>query len=124
MISGRAVGRGPGYAVYPAIDIVLRIVYGTACLLLFKTLSDVICRRTRPPGWATYLFVPYVIQVPVVTVATAFATTLFNRSLQVSMQPIFASFEEALAYLLTIFVLSMAASFYVAWFLRRFEIRV
>jgi hypothetical protein len=113
-----------GYAVYPAIDIVLRIVYGTACFLLFKAFSDVLCRRLRPPGWANYLFVPYLIQFPVIAVVTVVATIVFNRSLHVSMQPIFSSFWESLAYLLTIFAMSMAASFLIAWLLRRFEIRV
>jgi len=114
-----------GVAVYPAVDIVLRIVYGVACFLLFKALADALCRRSmRPPGWANYLFVPYLIQVPIVIVVTVIATALFNGSLQVKMPPIFFSFPGWLAFVLTIFAISMLASFGVAWFLRRFEIRV
>lgn len=113
-----------GHAVYPAIDIVLRIGYGIACFLLFKALSDVLCRRLGPPGWANYLFVPYLIQFPLVTVSTVAATVLFNGSLQVRMPPIFFSFWGQLAFMLAIFVTALIASFCVAWFLRRFKIRV
>lgn len=113
-----------GQAVYPAADIVLRIGYGIACFLLFKALFDVLCRRLRPPGWANYLFVPYLIQFPLVTVSTVFATVLFNGSLQVRMSPIFFSFWDQLAFMLSIFLMALMASFCVAWFLRRFNIRV
>jgi len=114
-----------GVPVYQAVDIVLRIVYGVACFLLFKAIADALCRRSiRPPGWANYLFVPYVVQVPIVIVVTVIVTALFNGSLQVRMPPIFFSFWDSLAFMLTIFAISMLVSFSIAWFLRRFEIRV
>jgi hypothetical protein len=112
-----------GYPAYPAIDIVLRIVYGVACYMLFKAWADALCRVVRPPGWANYLFVPYIIQLPLTIVVTVFAAALFTRSLHVNMPPIFFSFWESLAYSLTIFGISLVASFVVAWLLRRYEIR-
>lgn len=113
-----------GYPAYPAIDIVLRIVYGVACYMLFKAWADALCRVVRPPGWANYLFVPYIIQLPLTIVVTVFATALFTRSLHVNMPPIFFSFWESLAYSLTIFGVSLVGSFVVAWLLRRYEIRL
>lgn len=113
-----------GAAVYPAVDIALRILYGTACFLLFKSLSGILCRRIRPPGWTNYLFVPYLIQFPLVTVSTVVMTALFNGSLKVRMPPIFFSFWDQLAFMLAIFAMSLITSFCVAWLLRRFEIRV
>lgn len=113
-----------GLAVYPALDIVLRIVYGVACFMALKALADALSRAIRPPGWTNYLFVPYIIQFPLVTVVTVFATALFTQSLQVNMPPIFFSFWESLGYLLTIFVVSLVSSFFVAWLLRRYEIRL
>ncbi len=113
-----------GYPAYPAIDIVLRIVYGVACYMLFKAWADALCRVVRPPGWANYLFVPYIIQLPLTIVVTVFAAALFTRSLHVNMPPIFFSFWESLAYSLTIFGVSLVGSFVVAWLLRRYEIRL
>ena len=113
-----------GDPAYPAIDVVLRILYGVACYMLFKALANAICRVANPPGWGNYLFVPYIIQVPLTIVVTVFATALFTRSLHVNMPPIFFSFWESLAYSLTIFGISLVASFVVAWLLRRYEIRI
>lgn len=113
-----------GQAVYPALDVVLRIVYGVACFLVLKTLSDLLCRKVRPPGWSTYLFVPYVIQFPLVMVVTVFATAFVTQSLRVNMPPIYPSFGESLGFQLFVYVLSLAASFIVAWLLRRYRIRV
>jgi hypothetical protein len=113
-----------GYPAYPALDVALRLVYGVACFLLFKSLADRLCRRLRPPGWANYLFVPYIIQFPVVIMVTVFATALFTWSVHVNMQPIFLSFHEWLGFRLTIFGLALLASFTAAWLLRRYEIRV
>lgn len=113
-----------GYAVYPAIDIVLRIVYGVAWFMLLKSAADRFCHYVMPPGWATYLFVPYVIQFPLVFIVTVVATALFTFSLEVNSPAVFFSFPEALAFLTTIFLISLFASFCVAWFLHRFRIRV
>lgn len=113
-----------GYPVYPAIDIVLRIVYGVAWFMLLKSAADRLCRRFVPPGWATYLFVPYVLQIPLVIVVTVVVTAIFTSSLTVRMPPIFFSFSESVAFLMSIFVISMLASFCVAWLLHRFRIRV
>lgn len=113
-----------GYPVYPAIDVVLRIVYGVACFMLLKSAFDRLCRHFVPPGWATYLFVPYVIQFPLIVVVTVIVTALFTSSLAVNMPPIFFSFSEAVAFLVTIFVISALGSFCVAWLLHRFRIRV
>lgn len=113
-----------GKPVYPAIDIVLRITYGVACFLVLKTLADLLCRKVRPPGWSTYLFVPYVIQFPLVIVVTVFATAVVTQSLRVNMRPIYFSFGESLAFQLFVYVLSLAASFATAWLLRRYRIRV
>lgn len=113
-----------GAPVYHAIDIVLRIVYGISCFLLLKTLADRLCTKFRPPGWANYLFVPYIVQFPLVMVVTVFATALFTRSFNVNMPPIFFSFWESLGFMLFVFFASLVASFAMAWFLRRFRIRV
>lgn len=114
-----------GEPAYPAIDVVLRIIYGTACFLLLKTLADVLCRKVaKPPGWTNYLFVPYIIQMPLVTVLTVVLTAVYTRSLRVNMPPIFFSFGESLGFLLLLFAVSLVASFIVAWLLRRYRIRV
>ena len=113
-----------GEAVYPAVDTVLRIVYGVASFLLLKTLADRLCTRVTPPGWSSYLFVPYIIQVPLVMVVTVFATGLFTWSLHVNMPPIFFSFWDWLGFRLTIFAGALAASFVLAGLLRRYRIRV
>lgn len=113
-----------GAAVYPAIDIVLRIVYGVACFFLLKTLADRLSHRFRPPGWSNYLFVPYIIQFPLVVVVTVFSTAVFTQSLQVNMPPIFLTFGESLGFRLFVFAVSLVASFVVAWVLRRYRIRV
>lgn len=113
-----------GFPVYPAIDIVLRIVYGVAWFMLLKAAAERISRYVRPPGWATYLFVPYVIQFPLIFVVTVLATALFTLSLEVNSPAVFFSFWESLAFLLTVFLISLLASFCVAWFLHRFRIRV
>lgn len=113
-----------GEAVYPSVDIVLRIAYGTACFLLFKSLADRLCHYARPPGWTNNLFVPYLIQVPLVQVVTVVTTMLYMGSVRVNMRPIFFSFWDSLGFMLTIFAISMIASLTVAWLLRRFRIRV
>jgi hypothetical protein len=113
-----------GYPVYPAIDVLLRIGYGTACFLLFKSAADVLSRRVAAPKWSNNLFVPYVIQFPLIVVVTVLCTALFTWSTDVRMPPIFFSFWDTLVFMLTIFVVSMAASFILAWLLRRYDIRV
>lgn len=114
-----------GEPTYHAIDVVLRIVYGVACFLLLKSLADVLCRKVAtPPGWTNYLFVPYIIQMPLVIVLTVVLTAVYTQSLRVNMRPIFFSFGETLGFLLLLFAVSLAASFFVAWLLRRYRIRV
>lgn len=113
-----------GEPAYPAIDVVLRIIYGVACYMLFKLIADAVCRTRPAPGWGNYLFVPYIIQFPLITVVTVFATALFTGKLKVTMPPIFSSFGEALAFSLTIFLVAAVVSFAVAWVLRRYEIRI
>jgi len=113
-----------GDAVYPALDVVLRIVYGVACFLLFKHLAALLDRRLRAPKWANFLFVPYVIQMPLVIVTTTFATMIATRSLYVNMRPIYLDFGGWLEFQLAIFALTLLASFTIASLLRRFDIRV
>ncbi len=113
-----------GQPAYPAIDVVLRIVYGVACFLVLKAIADRICRHTKPPGWSTYLFVPYLVQFPVIAIVTVFVTMLYAGTVHVNMPPIFFSFRASLGFMLAVFAISMAASFAIAWLLRRFGIRV
>ncbi len=113
-----------GQPVYPAVDVVLRIVYGLACFLVLKWVADRLCRYARPPGWSSYLFVPYLVQLPLVTVATVIVTMLYAGTVHVNMPPIFFSFGDSVGFMLAVFAISMAASFAIAWFLRRFQIRV
>ncbi len=112
-----------GMAVYPALDVVLRLVYGTACFLLLKALADRLCRRAAPPGWSNYLFVPYLIQFPLVAVATVLASDLFEHTFQAKMLPIFLSFRESLFFMLTIFALTAVMSLLAARLLCRYRIR-
>ncbi len=113
-----------GQPVFPAVDVVLRIVYGVACFLVLKWTANRFCRYARPPGWSSYLFVPYLVQLPLVTVVTVAVTMLYAGSIHVNMPPIFFSFRASLGFMLAVFAISMAASFAIAWFLRRFKIRV
>lgn len=113
-----------GAANNPEADVVLRILYGVAWFLLLKSIANRLSDHVRPPGWANYLFVPYIIQMPLVLVVTAVSTALFTRSLDVKMPPIFFSFWDLLGFMLFVFLFSAAASFVLAWFLRRYRIRV
>lgn len=112
-----------GSAVYPAVDALLRVVYGVACFLLFKEAAIRLSACRRPPGWTSYLFIPYIVQIPLVIVMTVIATMLFTASLRVTMQPIFVDFSWWLAFKLLIFSISLAASFGLAAVLRRYKIR-
>jgi hypothetical protein len=109
---------------HPAIDVVLRIAYGTACFLLFKSLADAVCRRARAPGWTNNLFVPYIIQFPLILVAKVVLTVVFVGSLDVRMPPIFASFGGAALFMASLFLSTLMASFVLASLLRRYDIRV
>lgn len=113
-----------GSAGYPAIDVVLRIVYGTACFLLFKSLADAVCRRARPPGWTNNLFVPYIIQFPLILIAKVALTAVFLGSLDVRMPPVFASFGGSVLFMTSLFLSTLVASFVLASLLRRYDIRV
>lgn len=113
-----------GQPAFPAIDIVLRIIYGVACFLVLKWTADRLCRYARPPGWSSYLFVPYLVQFPLISVVKVVVTMMYAGSIHVNMLPIFFSFWASLGFMLAVFAISMAASFGVAWFLRRFQIRV
>lgn len=113
-----------GAPLYPSMDIVLKIVYGISCFMICKRLADLLCVRLRPPGWATYLFVPYIVQVPVVTVIGILATMFVMGTYDVRMPPIYLSFWESFRFSLSIFALSAVASFVLAWLLHRFRIRV
>lgn len=113
-----------GVPVYPAVDIALRLVYGVASFLVLKWLADRLCRRLPPPGWANYLFVPYVVQFPLIVVVTVLATAVCTASLRVNMPPIFFSFWDWLGFRLAIFGVALALSFALAWLLRRYRIRV
>jgi len=114
-------GGSPGY---PALDVVLRIVYGTACFLLLKSLADRVCRQARSPGWSNNLFVPYIIQFPLILVAKVVFTAVFLGTLDVRMPPIFASFTGAVLFMTGLFLSTLAASFVLASLLRRYNIRV
>lgn len=113
-----------GLPVFPAIDIILRIVYGVVCFLMLKWAADRLCRYAMPPGWSSYLFVPYLVQFPLISVVTVIVTMLYTGSIHVKMPPVFFSFGASIGFMLVVFAITMAASFGIAWFLRRFGIRV
>lgn len=113
-----------GAPLYPSMDITLKIVYGIACFMICKNLADLLCVRIRSPGWATYLFVPYIVQGPVITVVGVLATIFVMGTLDVSMPPIYLSFWESFRFSLGIFAVSAIASFVLAWLLHRYRIRV
>jgi hypothetical protein len=117
-------GGPPGGAAYPALDVVLRIVYGVACFLLLKSLADVIVRRSRSPGWSNDLFIPYIVQFPLILVVKVALTPLFIGSFNIRMPPIFASIEGTLSFMASLFGATLVASFALAAFLRRYKIRV
>ncbi len=114
-------GGTPGYL---GIDVVLRILYGTACFLLLKSLADVVCTRSRPPGWSNTLFVPYIVQFPLILVAKVGLTPVFVGSLDLRMPPIFASLTGAVLFMTCLFLSTLAASVVLASLLRRYDIRV
>ena len=107
-----------------ALDIVLRIVYGVACYFLLKALADRLCGFMRSPAWANYLFVPYLVQFPIIKILVALAAVALAGSFEVRMPPIFDSFGAALAFDLAIFTAALVASLALAWFLSRYRIRV
>jgi len=113
-----------GAPAYPAVDIVLRIAYGVACFQLFKAIADTVSLRVKAPGWANYLFVPYVVQFPILKVMLVICTALFTQSIDIKMPPVFFSYWWSLSFMLTIFVFSAVVSFAIAWVLHRHEIRV
>jgi len=113
-----------GQPVFPAVDIVLRVVYGVACFHVLKWIADRLCRYVRPPRWSSYLFVPYLVQFPLISIVTVAVTMLYAGSIYVNMPPIFFSFWASLGFMLAVFAISMTMSFAIAWFLCRFGIRV
>jgi hypothetical protein len=117
------LGTWRGVTPVPAIDPLLRIVYGAACFLLFKNVADRICRRVRPPEWTSYLFIPYIVQFPLVIVVKVVVTSIVIGSLDVRMQPIFFSFGETISFMLVIFAVCLACSFILAALLCRLRIR-
>ncbi len=117
------LGTWRGVTPVPAFDPLMRIVYSVACFLLLKNLADMICRYASPPRWTAYLFIPYVVQFPLVIIVKVAVTAVFIGSLDVRMPPIFLSFGETMLFMLVNFAICLACSFILAALLCRFRIR-
>lgn len=113
-----------GTPVYPAVDAVLRLLYGLAAFHVLAAVGDVLVRRVRAPRFSNYLFVPYVIQYPLINVMEQVVKLIYMLIFGGFQTLVFATFSEAATKMLLLYVLVAAASFAIAAVLRRHDIRL
>jgi hypothetical protein len=113
-----------GVPLYPPLDAALRLAYGLAAFHLLKSAADWVIPRFAAPRLANFLFVPYVIQYALVPVMTQVAKPLVTLSLHPPAVLVFGTFAEAFGHMFLVFVLTAVASFGIAAFMSRHDIRI
>ncbi|MFM1989846.1 MAG: hypothetical protein RJA99_2803 [Pseudomonadota bacterium] len=113
-----------GTPVYPAIDAVLRLVYGLATVHVLMAAGDRLVRRVRAPRFSNYLFVPYVVQYPLISVMEQVLKLAYMLVFGTFQTLVFATFTETVFRMAMLFILVAAASFAIAVVLRRHDIRL
>lgn len=113
-----------GRSSLDGLDVVLRLVYGAAMFMVLKAVAERITARRRAPGWTSTLFVPYLAQLPMVNLAKVGAAALFVGAFPPRTAPIFDSPGSELLFMGIVFAAVLSASFALAAFLRRHDVRL